>query len=147
MAPDKEIDPYEGVDVNLDSEDIDAGRQPLPDVATNFVVRSAERKRADGGKFPYVALVLSPASDDPKLARRKAFLNMSFHPDMLWQMRDVRKAMGLDTAINVRKLLENPNSDQDYVGQRFSCVPKIKPSQNDPDRKINEISGPFRAAF
>lgn len=140
-------DLYEGIDVNLDSEVLDENRQPLPDVATNFVVRSAERKRKEGGKFPYVALVLSPDSQDPKVARRKLFLNLTFHPDMLWQMRDFRKACGMETSVSAKVLVNNPNSDQDYVGRRFSCVPKIVPSQKDPDRKVNEISGPFRSAF
>jgi len=140
-------DPYEGVDVNLDSSELDANRQPLPDVSTNFVVRSAERKRKDGSEWPYIALVVSPVSDDPKVSRRKLFLNLTFHPEMLWQMRDFRKSCGLALSVNAGQLLKNPNSDQEYVGCKFSCVPKIVKSFRNPDEKTNEISAPFRPAL
>jgi len=142
-----EVDPYEGIDVNLDGEALEEARKPIPDVATNFRVTVADRKQKEDSKFPYVALTIQPNSTDEKLARRKFFLNLSFHPEMLWQMKDFRKACGLDIHVDARALLKNRNSDQDYVGCGFSCVPKIKSHPNDPDRKINEINGPFRSAF
>lgn len=141
-----ERDPYEGINVDLDSDEIDEGQRPIPDVATNFVVRSAERKRKEGSDFPYVALTVSPETGDPKKDRRKFFVNLSFHPDMLWQTKEFRRGCQMDLRVNARDLLKNPNSDQDYVGHRFSCVPTIKSHPSDPERKINELKN-FRQSF
>lgn len=144
----EERDPYEGIDVNLDSEAIEESRKPIPDKPTNFRVSAAERAVKDEpGKFPYIKFTLQPKTGDEKIDRRKFFFNMSFHPDMLWQMKEFRSACGLDTNVSARDLLKDRNSDQQYVGCSLSTVPKIKSHQNDPDRKVNDIVGPFRRPF
>lgn len=141
-------DPYEGIDVNLDSEAIEESRKPIPDKPTNFRVAVAERKVKDeAGKFPFIKLTIQPETGDEKVDRRKFFFNASFHPDMLWQMKEIRSACGLPIDVSARDLLKNQNSDQEFVGCRFSTVPKIKAHPNDPDRKVNEIVGPFRRPF
>lgn len=123
--------------IDLDLTDVDTNREPIPSVLTTFIIAAAERLHKEGADWPYIKLTLSPQTGEPKVDRRKLFLNLSFHPGARWNMKLLHEAV---------KLPMKGFRVADYLGRKFSCTPKIVASNRDPQQKVNEISPPYYAA-
>lgn len=128
------------VDVNLD--DVDDGRSPLPPGATGFRIAAAEaKKKSDAGSYPYIELTLNPQNAEQ--SHRKAWLNLSFHPKALWNAK-------LFCKDGVAYKWSNPLGDvrklaADWVGKTFGATVTLVPDTRsaDPDAKRNEIGPPY----
>lgn len=81
------------VDINLD--EVDDGREPLPDGVVEMRVVSVEKKQKEGaGKYPYLDLRLSPMNGD--MMKRKFMHILSFHPEALWNLKLFVKGTGVE---------------------------------------------------
>ena len=145
---------YNEIDLNLD--DVPDKYGIIPAVDTVFRVASATRvskagpdyttKPSPDGFWPYVDLRVNPISDDPNITCKELMLVVSFNPKALFTMKAIREAMGLPTNVNVRSMLTNTTSDQDYIGKTFGCTPSIVASKKDPNVKVNQLNRPYRKA-
>jgi hypothetical protein len=150
------VEEFAEIDMNLDDVPDKFGIIPSQDTVFNII--SATRTNADkdnpaclttpspNGKWPYIALKLNPISDNPDIANKELQLVLSFNPKALFNMKELRTAVGLPTNVNAKDLLNNIESDKDYVGKRFGCTPTIEPSKKDPNKKVNQLNTPYRSA-
>jgi hypothetical protein len=120
------------IDISL--EDAPDGPTVLPDKMTKFRITSASKKQKEGSAYPYCAIQAQPFdTGDPNLDKKKVFLNLSYHPEMIWMLKDLHKAAGIPL---------KGFDDNSYIGKEFGAIPKIKGTGAD---KQNEIKPPFHS--
>jgi hypothetical protein len=78
--------------INLDLTDVDDGSEPLPTGQTHFRIKSATKKHKEGSEYPYVELRLNPLNIAGR-EKRSLPLRLSFHPDAVWNMKRLFKAV------------------------------------------------------
>lgn len=130
------------IDVNLD--DVDDGRSPLPAGPTAFRVASAQKKQKEGSPNPYIELTLSPTSAE--FSHRKAWLNLSFHPRALWNLK-----LFMKDGVGIKwdpKGLSPSRLAQQFAGLTFGANVSLVPDERsqDPDTKKNDIGPPYYKA-
>jgi hypothetical protein len=123
------------IDINLDEEveewqPFADGPGPICKVAT------AEKKHKEGSMYPYIAVVLNPYTGDAKTDKRKLYLNLSYHPEALWNMKAFCKALKVSTS--------RPNY-KEWIDKTFRPTLGIVPSQKDPEQKVNEVKPPYHS--
>lgn len=81
--------------INVNLEDVDDGREPIPDGVYHTVIKTVEMRKKEGGEYPYFNVEMKPApgSVDPKLQNKSLFLTLSLHPKALWNMKAFFKAL------------------------------------------------------
>jgi hypothetical protein len=123
------------IDINLD--DVDDGREPLPDgLGPICRVLKAEKQHKEGSEYPYISVTLQPDTGDAKLDKRQLFLNLSFHPKALWNMKLFCKAVKGSTS--------RPNF-KEWVDKKLRPTLGIVPSFKDPEQKVNEVKPPYHS--
>lgn len=147
-------DVFDEIDMNLDDVPDKFGLIPVQD--TSFRVLTATRKNKDGeqyltsvgntGKWPYVEIICNPISSDPDIASKELMVVASFNPKALFNMKELRTAMGMPTNISAKALMLDVSTDEQYIGKTFGCTPQQVPSQKDPMKKVMRMDRPYRSA-
>src|SRR5439155_24047281 len=69
------------IDINID--DVEDPRETIPDGTYTCRIKSVERKHKTGSEYPYLDVRLTPDGHE----RKTLFLNLSFHPAAMWNMK------------------------------------------------------------
>lgn len=124
--------------VNINLDDVDDGLEPMPDGQAICRVHTITQKKKEGGEYPYLEIVLKP-HDNPQFANRQLWLNLSFHPKALWNMKLFATALGI---------YQKGSSGINWSSARERLVSvniKTEPARNDPERKVNTVNTPYHA--
>lgn len=118
--------------IDIDLTDVDDGTDPIADGPVVCTIHTITKKMKTGGEYPYYEIQLKPLERPGKTL----WLNLSTHPKALFNIKLFAKAMGLN--LNKPNLLETR-------GKQIQVTTKIVASQNDQDRKVNEVKPPYAA--
>jgi hypothetical protein len=114
----------------------------MPDGPTICRVHSLAKKHKEGSDYAYIEVVLKPAADvNPDLEtfkNRNLWMNMSFNPKALFNMKAFAKACGLawtKQGVNWAEARE----------KLVSVNLGTEPAFNNPERKVNVVKMPYNA--
>lgn len=119
--------------ININLDDVDDGREPLPDGIYECIVKSAAKKKKEGKEFPYIDVRLKP--EHPDYAKRTLFLTLSFYPKALWNMKLFCKAANVAWTSRGFALAE-------LIGKRVAVTVGTRPEQEGKEAQ-NEIKPPY----
>lgn len=105
--------------IDLDLTDVDDGTDPIPAAQTLFRVKSITPKHKEGSDYPYLSVAMNPIGV-PGKEKRTIWLNLSKHPNALWNMKAFFKAckayhegkISIPDALN-KELFANVKINQD----------------------------------
>jgi hypothetical protein len=108
--------------INEDLETLPDSGQPLPEVATRWVVYTAQMKKKPDKDFPYLEIVANPIKDGA-LSDRRVWCNLTFHPGFVKYVKQFVKATLGGTKLPP---IAGDNSFPDLSGKQFIAVPKFE---------------------
>lgn len=123
--------------INIDLDEVDDGRTPVPDGSHIVEVLSAEKKQKEGSAYPYIEVTMRIPSGE--YANKKLWVNLSFNPKALWNMKLFCAGAGV-------KWTKQGFRMSDIVGKRLAVTTKIQDGFKDPNQKVNAVNPPYTQA-
>ena len=122
--------------ININLEEIEDLRAPIPKSVYHVRVKSVEKKQKPGeGKYPYLDIRLTPL----EFPKKTLFLNLSFHPEALWNLKEF--VVKSKTPHDPRKGFNY----QDINGRELRVTVDEEPSQDDPSQMRNVVKPPYHS--
>lgn len=119
--------------ININLDDVDDGREMVPDGIYECYIKSAAKKKKEGKPYPYIDVRLKP--EHPDFAKRTLFLNLSYHPDALWNMKLFCKAASVAWTSSGFHL-------NDLIGKRVAVTVGTRAAEEGQEAR-NEVKPPY----
>lgn len=124
--------------VDIDIDNIDDPGEAVPDGIYKVKVDSVEKKHKPGSEYPYLSVQMHP--EDGEHNKHKLFLNLSFHPSALWNLKGFVLQAGVPWPKGKGFYYK------DLIGKTLSVTVGVKPHYQDENRKVNEVGPPYAKA-